>query len=165
MHASCAQVTAPVSVPEIEQEAFDLRLQKLLNFSVPLLGVDELAEAAADKYLLLDARELEEFQVSHIPGAKHFGYKNPDWVALRAVDKAQPIVMYCSVGYRSEKLGEQLLERGYANVYNLYGSIFEWANQGNRLEDNNGVATKSIHTYNRKWSQWVQDKNNIEKVW
>ena len=53
---------------------------------------------------------------------------------------------------------------GFSNVYNLYGSIFEWANQGHRLVDKGGQPTFKLHTYNKKWSKWV-DNAKIEKVW
>ena len=43
---------------------------------------------------------------------------------------------------RSEKIGKKLLDMGYTNVKNLYGSIFEWANQGNILVDQKGSETK-----------------------
>ena len=51
-----------------------------------------------------------------------------------------------------------------SNVYNLYGSIFEWANEGLPLVDNNGYDTNAVHTWNKRWSQWVTNPN-VEKVW
>ena len=43
--------------------------------------------------------------------------------------KSDTIVLYCSIGYRSEKIGEKLVEMGYGHVFNLYGGIFEWVNR------------------------------------
>lgn len=40
------------------------------------------------------------------------------------------VVLYCFIGYCSEKVVEQFWEWGFIKVYNLYGSIFEWVNQG-----------------------------------
>jgi 3-mercaptopyruvate sulfurtransferase SseA len=65
------------------------------------------------------------------------------------------IVLYCSVGMRSEKIGKKLLEAGYKNVYNLYGSLFEWVNQGKPVYKKNGVQTSEIHTYSESWSRWL----------
>ena len=127
------------------------------------MGVDELMEMQED-VILLDARPQSEFDVSHIKGAKRIGYKKIDKAALEGIDKNEQIVLYCSIGYRSEKVGETLKKMGYKNVYNLYGSIFEWVNQGNEIVDKNGRKTEKVHTYNKRWSKWVED-GKAEKVW
>ena len=92
------------------------------------------------------------------------GYKKFDWSILENTPKDQAIVVYCSIGFRSEKIGEQLKERGFTNVKNLYGSLFEWANKGHPIIDQNGIKTKKVHTYNRTWSKWVENGELI-KVW
>lgn len=69
--------------------------------------------------------------------------------------------MYCSIGYRSEKIAKKLLENGYDNVSNLYGGIFEWANQGNKVYNDYGETTK-VHAFSRLWSVWL---NKGEKVY
>ena len=137
---------------------FDEMLQLLLSNSVPQITVDELEQM--DGVCLLDARELEEYKVSHIEGAQHIGYDNLNEKILENIPKEQTIVLYCSVGYRSEKVGEQLQKMGYTNVYNLYGSIFEWVNQGNRVVDENGTTTR-VHTYNKRWSKWLENGTPI----
>lgn len=77
--------------------------------------------------------------------------------------KDKKIVVYCSIGYRSEKIAERIQAMGY-EVSNLYGSIFEWVNQGNQIVDNTGKETKELHTYNRKWSKWVEP-DSVQKTW
>ena len=158
---SCAQ--KPAVRPAVESVDFDQRLTQLLSFSVPVMGVEELTKKKGE-VLILDAREEEEYQVSHIPGSRFLGYKNFSEELLADVPKDTAIVLYCSVGYRSEKIGEQLQKLGFTNVHNLYGSIFEWANQGHPLENKNGEPTKEVHTYNRNWSKWVEEGDLI-KVW
>ena len=83
---------------------------------------------------------------------------------MSGIKKDQKVVVYCSIGYRSEKIGEQLQQLGYKDVHNLYGSIFEWVNAGNEVVDAKNNKTRKVHTYNRKWSQWVED-GKAEKVW
>lgn len=158
---ACAQ--PPEERPKIENATFDNRLSHLLSFTVPVMGVDEL-EKGKDEMVLLDAREKEEYEVSHIPGAWFLGYKKFSPEQMKDIAKDTFIVLYCSVGYRSEKIGEKLQKMGYTNVHNLYGSIFEWANQDYPLEDKDGNPTKKVHTYNRTWSKWVEDGELI-KVW
>lgn len=161
-HLGCTQV--PVDRPVVESPKFDKRLTQLLSFTVPTMGVQELKEKQ-NQVLLLDAREQEEYDVSHIPGAEFVGYKNFSADQLRGVPKDTTIVLYCSVGFRSEKIGEQLQKLGYTNVHNLYGSIFEWANQDHPLQDKDGVVTSKVHTYNKAWSKWVEEDGTLIKVW
>lgn len=141
-----------------QTESFDNLLQDLLSHSVPEI---KPADCKNDKQVFLDAREAEEFNVSHIPGALHVGYDFFDPSAVNTLPKDTPLVVYCSVGYRSEKITEKLIRMGFTNVSNLYGGIFLWKDSGYKVVDAQG-ETSRIHTYNEKWSKWVQ---NAEKVW
>ena len=158
---ACAQ--KPANRPRCEENAFDKTLVTMLNFSVPTIGVKELSEHRKD-YILLDAREPKEYEVSHIEGAKNIGYDHFLLENLQNMDKKTPIVVYCSVGYRSEKIGEKLQSAGFTNVKNLYGSIFEWVNEGFPVVANDNKTTSKVHTYNKAWSKWV-NKKNIEKIY
>lgn len=152
--SACAQ--APDNRPAIENPAFDKKLSSLLSFSIPLMGVEELAEKQKDVYIL-DAREKNEYDVSHIPNARYIGYNKFKQEMIADIPKDATLVVYCSVGYRSEKIGEKLQSAGYEDVYNLYGSIFEWVNTGKEVVNSEEELTDKIHTYNKKWSQWVID--------
>jgi rhodanese-related sulfurtransferase len=100
--------------------------------------------------ILLDVRQPDEFSVSHLQGAL-LAPELPDAIeALDDVDKSYPIVVYCSVGYRSGALAAELQENGYTNVYNLEGSIFTWANEG-RPVFAGGDRVYRVHPYNAKW--------------
>ena len=159
--ASCAQ--APANRPAVNSEAFDNKIAKMINFTIPVMGVDDLKEMQED-VLILDDRPQSEFDVSHIEGAQRIGFRRIEKSILDGIDKNEPIVVYCSIGYRSEKVGEKLRKMGFKNVYNLYGSIFEWVNQGNQVVDKNNQPTEKVHTYNKRWSQWVEE-GKAEKVW
>ena len=108
------------------------------------------------RYIILDSRELAEYQVSHIPGSIWVGYDDFDINRIKEVSKEKEILTYCSVGYRSERIGEKLIDAGYQNVSNLKGSLFEWVNKGNTLVDNEGHFTTKIHGYNSEWSKWLK---------
>lgn len=149
--------------PHVLNPAFHEELSKLLSFSVKTMDVDQL-KALLPEVVLLDAREPKEYKVSHIPGALNIGYNHPDFTVLNGVPKDATIVVYCSVGYRSEKIGEKLEGLGFKNVFNLYGSIFEWANRGYTLQNSQGEPTDSLHTFNDTWSKWV-DNPGVKKTW
>ena len=69
--------------------------------------------------------------------------------------------MYCSLGVRSEDIGEQLKKAGYTNVFNLYGGIFEWKNKGFSVYNNDETLTENVHVCNAYWSQWLLKGNKI----
>lgn len=94
--------------------------------------------------------------MSHIPNAIFVDYDNFSGEAVQGYDKEAPVIVYCSVGYRSEKIGEKLEELGFSNVRNLYGGIFDWKNKGHEVVNSAGLETDSVHTYNENWSQWLK---------
>lgn len=158
---ACSQ--APAVRPAIVNPAFDQEISSTISFSVPTIGVEELKNTTEEVYIL-DAREKKEYEVSHIPNAQYIGYNKIDKSLLKEIPKDAKVVLYCSIGYRSEKIGEKFRKKGFTNVHNLYGSIFEWVNQGNPVVDKDGQPTSKVHCYNKKWSQWVMD-GKAEKVW
>ena len=161
---SCAQTKPPASDrPNCIDEVFDQKVSQMISFSVPIIGVSELKDIQNEVYIF-DTRKKEEYDVSHIENAKFLGYDDFTPERIQDIPKDAKIILYCSIGYRSEKIGEKLSSLGYSNVYNLYGSIFEWINQGNVIVDKDGNPTKKIHTYNKQWSKWVDEKK-AEKVW
>jgi 3-mercaptopyruvate sulfurtransferase SseA len=81
---------------------------------------------------------------------------------LDNIDKSTPILLYCSIGYRSEKVGEKILKMGFKDVTNLYGSIFAWANAGYELKNAKGETTNQIHTYNNEWAKWILNPKLIK---
>lgn len=148
---------------DVRNDAFNQELKRLLSLSVPTISVDEAFEKK-DSFTFLDSRELNEYRVSHIPNAQYVGYNTFDTSIMKNIPKDEPIIVYCSVGYRSEKISEKLIDAGYTNVFNLYGSIFEWTNCGLPITNGQGQPTDTLHTFNRSWSQWV-DAPKIVKWW
>lgn len=146
-----------------KQLDFNEKLNRMLSFSVPFITVGEL-EKNMMEYTILDSREDDEYKVGHINGAKCIGYDNFDVSSLKGIDKNAKIAVYCSIGYRSEKVTEKLIKAGYKNAVNVYGSIFQWVNDGKPIYDNFGNKTDEVHTYNKKWSKWVYT-DQVKKTW
>lgn len=123
------------------------------------LSTDSLAtwlRGSGPRPLLLDVRQPEEYRVSHLAGAQQVAPDPADLSFLGGVPKDAPIVTYCSVGYRSSKLTARLRKAGYANVYNLEGSIFRWANEG-RPVMRDGRRVYEVHPYDRTWGALLRD--------
>jgi rhodanese-related sulfurtransferase len=143
-----------------ENAQFDKKVASMLKFSVPAIDVKTLKDYP-QPYLLLDAREPEEYQVSHLPQAQNCGYQDFDLKKWEKLDKKQPVIVYCSIGYRSEKIAEKLKAAGFTQVMNLYGSIFEWVNRGYPLA---GAEPGKVHTYNKEWGKLVEE-GKVRRVW
>ncbi|MHA3773523.1 rhodanese-like domain-containing protein [Verrucomicrobiota bacterium sgz303538] len=105
--------------------------------------------------VLLDARNSEEYAVSHLPGARNVVPGTSVATLEPTLPKDTPIVTYCSVGYRSSALAEQLRDAGYTNVQNLEGSIFRWANEDRPLVCD-GKPTDKVHPYSNYWARLVK---------
>jgi 3-mercaptopyruvate sulfurtransferase SseA len=76
--------------------------------------------------------------------------------ALDTLASDTPIVVYCSVGYRSAGVVQALQAQGFSEVYNLKGSIFRWANEG-RPVVRNGEPVSAVHPYDASWGQLLTD--------
>lgn len=124
--------------------------------------VRSLSTQALDRWLqdptrvppiLLDVRTAPEFTVSHLKTAQRIDPSEPSWAHL---PKNFAIVVYCSVGYRSARLAQKLQEQGFANVWNLEGSIFQWANENRSLYRDNRQLVRSVHPYNAQWGKLLK---------
>lgn len=156
IHSFLLFVIGTMWIPACGQQSFDQKMKSLYKNTVPIINADQLETLkASGPVYLLDAREPEEFNVSHIPGARLIGYDNFSKDSISDIPKDARVVVYCSVGYRSERIGERMQKMGFEHVSNLYGGIFDWKNQGNTVININQQPTDSIHTYNRSWSKWL----------
>lgn len=137
---------------------YDQMLESLYSNSVPFISSDSLRQLHQNEsnFSLFDTRAKKEYQVSHIQHAIYIGYNDFDLKQLASVPKDQPIILYCSVGYRSERIGEQLQKAGFTEVYNLYGGIFQWINEGHPIFNHKKEPTDSIHAYSKSWGKWLK---------
>lgn len=146
---------------QMTDKVFEKAIDEIISYSVPLITVDELQSSLADQkaakgLVMLDTRTKKEFQTSHIDGARFIDYNGFKAKDVADLPKDAEIVVYCSVGYRSEKIGEQLQELGFNNVRNLYGGVFQWVNTGKPIVDKEGAKTDTMHGYDAIWSKFVR---------
>ena len=77
-------------------------------------------------YIILDARERDEYDEGHIPGAVLIPYGEiADRAENELPDKDQLILVYCRSGRRSKIAAEELVKLGYTNVKE-FGGIIDW---------------------------------------
>lgn len=146
---------------QTNSRAYKVMLEGMYKHTVPTISCSELKKEQ-NEVVLLDTRAKREYEVSHLPEARWVGYEEFDLKKVENLPKNTHIVVYCTVGVRSERVGEKLKAAGYQNVRNLYGSIFEWVNQDNPVVDNQGKPTQKVHAYSRTWGVWL---NKGEKVY
>ncbi len=144
------------------QDSISELLNKYNSESIPYITVQELALDTLDT-ILLDAREKSEFEVSHLKDAIHVCYDDfdIDSVTEGITDKSSKIVVYCSLGVRSEEIAEALKNEGYSNIYNLFGGIFEWKNNDLTVFYKDNEPTENVHAFSKKWSKWLLKGNKI----
>lgn len=122
---------------------------------VPQMTTAELARRLGEnggRPVLIDTRTREEYAVSRLPGAVWAETPKQIRAALRDVPPERAVVLYCSVGVRSSRAAADLMRDGRGKVFNLRGSIFQWANEGRPIE-REGQSATGVHPYNRKWGE------------
>ncbi len=96
---------------------------------------------------ILDARTEEEFALSHIEGALRF-----EESLLDSLPKNHPVLVYCTIGVRSNRVARQLRNAGFSLVYDMKDGILGWANSELPVVNSAGLPSDSIHTYNKSFS-------------
>jgi rhodanese-related sulfurtransferase len=129
-----------------------------------------LAGSTPSQLLVLDARSEAEYRVSHFIEAQRVdsiadGLLPP---TLQNVSKETPIIVYCSVGYRSAKVAQQINKAGFQNVSNLEGGLFQWANEGRAAQHirlgtlvHEGHVTSLVHPFNWMWGMLLDKSHRL----
>ncbi|MEP7015162.1 MAG: molybdopterin-synthase adenylyltransferase MoeB [Verrucomicrobiota bacterium] len=98
--------------------------------AIPTISVRELKRKmdAREEFELVDVREIFEYEIARIDGAKLIPLRE---IADRAGElrRDAPIIVHCHSGMRSANAVQLLRERGFAKVYNLEGGIDAWSEE------------------------------------
>ncbi len=123
---------------------------------VQQLSIDAFQKKHLDKVFIVDVREPEEYKVSHLKDAINLIAANEIVSEFKKSEK-KTLVLYCSVGYRSSKLAQEIQSKVKYPVYNLEGSIFEWVNAGLPVYQGKKTVDK-VHPYNAFWGKLLKKK-------
>lgn len=152
----CALLTAlslAYAIVAQSSGAFDQMTKIVLKHDVPELHARE--DIDLTKYVILDTREKDEYEVSHLKNAIWVGYKDFNLSRVAHVQKNSAVLLYCSIGYRSEKIAKRMRAAGFTNVTNLVGGIFAWSNLDKPVYDSSGLTYK-VHPYDAVWGLWLK---------
>ena len=113
-------------------------------------------EVLINSDIILDTRTKQEYEVSHLPNAIWVGeeFELEDTVYF---EPNKRIVVYCSIGWRSENYALNILAHQNVEVKNLYGGIIEWSNNKGDLIDQQGNTTNKTHPYSWFWGLWITE--------
>jgi len=94
------------------------------------ISVEQANKMIENGSLILDVRELLEFETGHIPNAHHISrglleFMISNHAAFQNKDAA--IVVYCKTGGRSALATQSLGQLGFSNVHSLVGGFDEWS--------------------------------------
>ena len=96
---------------------------------VKQLSVEQLKEwqDSGKPFHLFDVRTPEERATADIEGSVFLDSQGKD--RLEALDRDEPVVMFCHHGIRSQAAAEHVLRMGFRDVYNLAGGIDAWSRE------------------------------------
>lgn len=148
----------PAESPEVKLASMVQTIDEAFP-TVEQLSTTELAQWLADptrpQPQLLDVREAAEYAISHLPGAIRIDPDADSTQIAAVIDPTKPIVVYCSVGYRSSAMAQKIQSVTSAKPINLRGSIFAWANEQRPLESAAGT-TQQVHPYDSHYGNMVK---------
>lgn len=136
--------------------------------SVEHLSTEDLAKLPETNIVLFDVRDTAEFNVSHLHNATRVP---PEMDADAFLQKyrhkltGKTVVFYCSVGERSSKLAESIINTNNNPTFeirNLAGGLFKWHNEQRSIVNSNGLTTY-IHPFNNYWGRLLVHSELISK--
>jgi len=110
----------------------------------------EVHELIGNGTVLVDVREQQEFEQSHIPGAKHVPRGHLESRIEGAAKPDVHVVLYCASGNRSALAAKTLQEElGYENVESMTGGITLWKDRGYDVEVPRKLTDEQRERYSR----------------
>lgn len=104
-----------------------------LSYSSPVCGfIPEITpqETKERNAILIDVRELDEWDAGHIEGAKHIALSKLMQGLQLDLPKDAEIILHCKTGPRSLHAAQMLKAQGYENVSNMTGGYTAWCAAG-----------------------------------
>lgn len=98
---------------------------------IPQLTVTDLKAKldAGEDLLLVDVREVKEWEVARIEGATLLPLSKfmDDWEETLGKHRGKQVVVHCKMGGRSQRACEFLAAQGFTDIANLAGGITAWS--------------------------------------
>lgn len=112
---------------------------------VDAMEASELLTQSA--FTILDVRGENEFNVSHLKGAIRY-----EEGLLGQLRSDEPVMVYCTVGLRSNQVAKALRKEGFERIIELQDGLIGWSNAKLPLINSNNELTDSVHVYSQYFS-------------
>lgn len=107
-------------------------------------------EISAEKAVVLDVREPDEYEQGALPGAVHIPRGTLETsVEGRIPDKASHLVVYCAGGTRSAFAAKTLQDLGYTDVASVVGGFNRWKDEGREWAAPRSLSSEQRNRYQR----------------
>jgi thioredoxin len=116
------------------------------------VNTDVFEKGLSNGAQILDVRTPEEYKTGHLPNSMLADINDEEAEFNRRIDalnKEQPVYVYCRSGARSERAAGILKEKGFSQVIELDGGIVAWKKAGKPIEGNPNTAAISKTEYGR----------------
>ena len=115
-----------------------------------LLPVDRAREEIDAGVRLIDVREQNEWDDSHLEAATHI----PQGELIERIDEVAPdrserLLLHCRTDNRSSRMAQELAGLGYENVAVIEGGILAWEQAGLPTESGSGLTAEQRMRYSR----------------
>ncbi len=115
-----------------------------------MIDLDAAQREIADGTKLIDVREQNEWDESHIEAAVHV----PQGELVERLDEIAPdsserLLLHCRTDNRSGKMAEELASLGYDNIGVVEGGIVAWEKAGLPTVNNSGLTREQRMRYSR----------------
>lgn len=103
-----------------------------------------------NRMFVIDTREENEFDVSHLQGAKRVGYEKFSVEKVWMLDRNTTIILYSTDGERCAHVGAYMKMMGFVDVRTINGSLIGWVNAGYPAVDKEGNSTTNVFVNNKE---------------
>ena len=87
-----------------------------------------------DDIVLLDVREPNEWNLGHLPGARHIPRGILETHVEALIPRDRKVIIYCASGNRSALAAETLEQMGYTDVASMSRGFRGWCEDGGDVE-------------------------------
>jgi sulfur-carrier protein adenylyltransferase/sulfurtransferase len=117
---------------------------------IELISVDRAQAELAEGVKLIDVREQNEWDESHLDAAIHI----PQGELIERIDEVAPdtserILLHCRTDNRSSRMAQELQSLGYADVGVIEGGIVAWEAAGLPTVSQSGLTAEQRMRYSR----------------
>ncbi len=117
---------------------------------IEMIRVDEAKREIADGVRVIDVREQNEWDESHLEGAIHVPQAEvAERISELAPDRSERLIVHCRTDNRSARIVDLLGEFGYENTVAVEGGIVAWEKAGYPLVYAKGLTPEQRNRYSR----------------